>query len=378
MLDQAHDFVRASGALAAICYREDIETALRTPGFGGFQLLDIMDFPGQGTALVGMLNVFMESKGIIEPKAWREFCSETVPLIRMKKYIWTSDETFSGEIEVAHYGSKDINDAVITVTLSNKYGNQLAAHSFPARNMQAGGLKAIGTYQLPLNGLGIKSAEQLKLTLAIKGTSYQNSYPVWIYPPTIDNTVPKGVMLASSFAATETRNHLAAGGKVLLLPELDQLPHSVAGGFQCEFWSPMFAEAAQKRGESRLPPGTLGLLCDPDSPALANFPTEFHSNWQWWHLVKNSRPIAYDGSPADFHPIVQGVDNFVRNHKLGLIAETKVGEGSVLICSIDLRAHQDKPEARQLLHSLLRYMDSPAFAPKMELETSLLNKLLPD
>ena len=81
MLDLSHDFMRASGALAAICQREDIEAALRTPGFGGFQWLDIQDFPGQGTALVGMLNVFMESKGITTPEKWRQFCCETVPLL---------------------------------------------------------------------------------------------------------------------------------------------------------------------------------------------------------------------------------------------------------------------------------------------------------
>ena len=102
MLDQAHDFVMASGALSAICYREDIELALRTPGMGGIQLLDIQDFPGQGTALVGMLNDFMESKGVIEPEVWRQFCSETVPLLRMKKYTWTTDETFIGRAQVAH------------------------------------------------------------------------------------------------------------------------------------------------------------------------------------------------------------------------------------------------------------------------------------
>jgi len=62
MLDQADDFVKASGKLAVICYREDIEAALRTPDFAGIQLLDIQDFPGQGTALVGILNDFMESK----------------------------------------------------------------------------------------------------------------------------------------------------------------------------------------------------------------------------------------------------------------------------------------------------------------------------
>jgi hypothetical protein len=121
----------------------------------------------------------------------------------------------------------------------------------------------------------------------------------------------------------------------------------------------------------------LGILCDPDAPVLAGFPTEFHSNWQWWHLVKNSRPIMFDDTPKSYRLMVQVIDNFVTNHKLGLIAETRVGKGTMLICAIDLPGHQDKPEARQLLHSLLRYIDSPAFAPKAELDAELLRKLLP-
>jgi hypothetical protein len=124
-------------------------------------------------------------------------------------------------------------------------------------------------------------------------------------------------------------------------------------------------------------PGTLGILCDPGAPVLAGFPTEFHGNWQWWHLVKNSRPIMFDDTPANYRPTVQVIDNFVTNHKLGLIAETKVGKGRMMICAIDLLGHQDKPEARQLMHSLLRYLDSAAFAPKVELDAELLKKLLP-
>lgn len=115
MLDQANDFMRASGALAAICYREEIEAALRTRDMGGFQLLDIQDFPGQGTELVGMLNVFMESKGIIEPEQWRHFCSETVPLLRMKQYTWTTAETFIGRVQVAHHGPADLTDARVSL-----------------------------------------------------------------------------------------------------------------------------------------------------------------------------------------------------------------------------------------------------------------------
>lgn len=43
--------------------------------------------------------------------------------------------------------------------------------------------------------------------------------------------------------------------------------------------------------------------------------------------MKNSRPIILDEMPQDFRPIVQPIDNFERNHKLGLIFETKVGKG---------------------------------------------------
>lgn len=138
----------------------------------------------------------------------------------------------------------------------------------------------------------------------------------------------------------------------------------------------MFARSAVRNGIEP-PPGTQGFLCDPKHPALAGFPTEFHSNWQWWQIVKHSRPIILDETPADYRPILHVIDNFARNHKLGLLFETKVGKGKLLACASDLPALQDHPEARQLLYSLLRYVDSPAFAPKAELDGALLNKLLP-
>ncbi|NQV35832.1 MAG: beta-galactosidase, partial [Phycisphaeraceae bacterium] len=374
MLDQAHDFVMASGALSALCYREDIEMALRTPGLGGIQLLDIQDFPGQGTALVGMLNDFMESKGIIEPEAWRQFCSETVPLLRMKKYTWTTDETFMARVQVAHYGPADIKDAQVRWTVTDSKEKKIAGGAFDQVTIPQGSVFDVDMFAMPLNR--VAAPQKLTVTLAIEGTQYRNDYNIWVYGSKVDTRTPRGVMVTRSFQSDETQKHLAGGGKVLLLPKLESLPHTVPGGFQCEFWSPMFAINAKKRGVAP-PPGTLGFLCDPASPALAKFPTEFHSNWQWWHLVKHSRPIKFDDTPDDYRPLVQVIDNFVRNNKLGLIAETKVGEGKLLICSIDLLGLQDKPEARQLLHSLLQYAGSRKFAPKAEIDVDLLKKLLP-
>jgi len=375
MLDQAHDFVRASGALSVICHREDIEAALRTPGLGGFQLLDIQDFPGQGTALVGILNVFMESKGLITPQAWRQFCCETVPLLRMKKYTWTTDETFIGRVQIAHYGPADIPGAQVTWTVTDSKGRKVAGDAFDRVTIEQGKVFEVDMFAMPLKE--IAAPQKLTVTLAVAGTEYRNDYDIWVYPPDVNTSVPAGVLVTDSFTAVATQKHLAAGGKVLLLPKLDRLPLSVPGGFQTDFWSPMFIAAAKKRG-GIVPPGTLGILCDPKSPALAHFPTEFHSNWQWWHLVKNSRPVILDDTPHDYRPIVQVIDNFVTNHKLGLIAETKAGKGRMLICAIDLSGHQDKPEARQLLHSLLRYIGSREFAPMAEIDAAILGKLFPE
>ena len=88
MLNQAHDFLMASGKLQALLYKEDIESALRTPGFGGFQLLDLHDFPGQGTALVGVLDPFWDSKGYITAEQYRRFAGPIVPLARLERRIF--------------------------------------------------------------------------------------------------------------------------------------------------------------------------------------------------------------------------------------------------------------------------------------------------
>jgi hypothetical protein len=375
MADQAHDFFTASGALAGICYREDVEAALRTPDLGGFQLLDLQDFPGQGTALVGLLNVFMESKGIIAPEQWREFCSATVPLFLMEKYAWTTGETFTGKIRIAHFGPADLKDAKVSATLTDSNGKALASTTFPAAHIPTGGLTDIGTFTADLTSAA--AAQKATLVIAIEGTSHRNRYPVWIYPAKVETRAPEGVLIAREFLHGDTRAHLEAGGKVLLMPDLGKLPHSIVGQFQNEFWSPMFAQSARRR-EILVPPGTLGLLCDPAHPAFAKFPTASHTDWQWWHLVRNSRPLVLDGTPAGYRPLVQMIDNFERNHKLGILMETQVGKGSMLVCTIDLPKIQNQPEGRQFLHSLLQYMASDAFAPAHELDLGLLKTLLPE
>ncbi len=366
MLDQAHDFFRASGALSVICHREDIEAQLRTPGLGGFHLLDIQDFSGQGTALVGILDVFMDSKGLITPAQWRQFCCETVPLLWMPKYTWTNAEEFRGRIRVAHYGPRDLENQPVSWAL-RAGKTTLKRGTSTAKRIVTGTVNEIDLVCAPLRS--ITHAQKLTLTITLDGTPYRNAYELWVYPAEVDTAKPPGVTVTRRLNSAVAKT-LANGGRVVLLPPRGSLKRTVAMAFQTGFWSPMFRMGDRKAPDGSEVPGTQGILCDPRHPLLADFPTEFHSNWQWWQLCKNCDPMILDETPARYRPIVQVIDGFDRNHKLGLILETKVGKGRLLVCTIDLPGLQQHPEARQLLASIHRYVASPAFRPSVEIDLS--------
>ena len=364
LLDQADDFFRASGQLAARCYREDIEAALRTPGFGGFQLLDLQDFPGQGTALVGMLDALMDSKGLVTAEQWRQFCGPLVLLARFPKYGWTTEEAFTARIELAHYGDQDLPDAVVGWTLQEPGGPSIAAGALRPSRVERGGLRVLGEVSAAL--AGIEKPTRLDFSLAIEGQAAATSYPVWAYPPRDIPSPPEGVHLARQLGPAEL-DLLAGGARVVFLPETGQrLMRSVGGGFATDFWCwPMFKNK----------PGTMGLLCNPAHPALAGFPTDCHSDWQWFSVVTISQPVILDSLPKQLRPIVQVVDNLDRVHKLGLVFEAKVGAGRLLVCASDLLA-ADGIGARHLLGSLYDYVRSPQSDPAVELAPDVVQALL--
>jgi len=377
MLAQASDFARASGALSVLCYREEIEAALRTPGFGGFQLLDLQDFPGQGTALVGILDAFMDSKGFVSPEKWREFCAPVVPLLRYGSYTWKNSEAFEAQVELANYGPSALNHIELCWVLSNESGSVLRNGKFHCAEVFQGDLTKMGSISFQMED--IAAPQKLELTIEVRkstansGKAYRiarNSYPLWIYPDELPLTPPLGVTVARSYA--EASKALAAGGTVLLLPVLDSLSSEccVHGAFQSDFWS-----YAMFKGNNK--PGTLGILCDPEHPALAAFPSESHSNWQWWKILKNARPMILNNLPHAFRPIVQVIDNIDRNYRLGLVWEAVVGDagGRLLVCTSDLLGWQAYAEVRQLLHSLYNYIGSDSFAPEVEVSAQELDRL---
>ncbi|MCP4261472.1 MAG: hypothetical protein GY774_28815 [Planctomycetes bacterium] len=365
MLDQADDFLMASGKLQALLYKEEIESSLRTPGFAGFQLLDLHDFPGQGTALVGILDPFWDSKGYIEPQQHKRYCNETVPLLRMKKRIWTSDETFSAGVEIAHFGPASINNAVTLWSVNYPDGRTAVSGQLPQITIPIGNGTKLGKINVPL--AGIITPSKLTVKVSIKGTSFENHWDIWVYPANLDTKPPANILVADSFDE-QVQTALKAGGKVLLMPPLNSINSNIPAGFTSIFWNTQWTR--------QQPPHTLGILCDPEHPALAEFPTEFHSNWQWWDLVTKSKFMVLDEFTPEFRPIVQVIDDWNTNRKLGLIFEAKIGTGKLLVCSIDLRSNlTNRPVARQMLSSLLSYMDSSVFMPKQSTNTEHIQRL---
>jgi len=368
MGDQAKDFLLASGKLQTLCYKEDIESALRTPGMGGFQLLDLHDFPGQGTALVGVLDPFWESKGYVTPEEYRRFCNSTVPLTRMDKRVFTTGEKLEADIEVAHFGAAPLKAAVFAWKLVNDAGKVLDNGKFAARDIPVDNGTSVGKVCVDLQKM--PAPFHGKLVVGLENAKIENDWDVWIYPSNVDATVPGGITVVKELnpAALDV---LKNGGRVLLtIPPANVAPDSkgrkVAIGFSSIFWN-----TAWTRGQA---PHTLGILCEPKHPAFAGFPTEFCSNWQWWYLVNSAGAMILDDMPSELHPVVQVIDDWFTARRLGLAFEAKIGKGSLLVTSVDLE--KDNPVTRQFRRSFLDYMASGKFNPKVQVSPEDIAKLV--
>lgn len=368
--DQARDMLMASGKLQVLAYKHDIEAALRTPDFGGFQLLDLHDFPGQGTALVGVLDAFWDSKGYISPGEFQRFCGPVVPLARMKKLILTTDETLEADLEVAQFGPSSLKQSTPTWKLNNANGVELTKGQMPPRDLSSGDLHKLGAVSVPMKD--VKAPAHLILQVEVSGAV--NSWDLFVYPAMLD-TKPRADVLVTRVLDAAALAALKAGGKVLWLPQPSLVrPDPEHGPVKLGF-SPIFWNTAWTNWQ---PPHTLGILCDPGHPALAGFPTQFHANWQWWEIVTGGTPFILT-EHRDQKPIVQVIDDWVTSRKLALVFEASVTGGKLLACSANLGGDLERRSAaRQFLRSLLDYAASDAFAPRSTMTLDQLRALVRD
>jgi hypothetical protein len=280
----------------------------------------------------------------------------------MKKRIWTTDETFAADVEIAHFGPAPIQNTAPIWFITYEDGRKVTSGRLARTTIPLGNGTKLG--RIEVNLANIAAPAKLVLTVLIEAAPYSNSWDIWVYPAKLD-TQPSAAILITEQLDEKAQMTLKDGGKVLLMPPLNFINSDIPPAFTTIFWNTQWT--------GRQPPHTLGILCDPKHPALAQFPTEFHSNWQWWDLVTKSRFMILDELPAELRPIVQVIDDWNTNRRLGLILEARIGKGRLLVCGIDLKSNlNERPVARQMLQSLLKYMDSNAFAPKSSIDAKLV------
>ena len=361
LLPRWRTYVEATGELALRCYRAEVEAALRTEGLSGLFLLGLQDFPGQGTALVGMMDSHLSPKpyAFAQPERFARFFTAVLPLVLLPRLTYTARETLAADVRVANYGRQALGGVPVW-TLEG--GGVSLRGTLPCAHAACGAATDLGSISVPLDG--IKKAARLTLTVSLCG--HENSYDLWVYPdePAV---CPERVYECRTLDARALQV-LQRGGRVFLAPDSTQeaLPHSIRGQFSTDFWSV---------GTFPAQAGGMGLLIDAAHPVFASFPTDAHTDFQWWPMASR-RAVILPEALQSLRPIVTLMDSYAYLRPMAQLFECRCGGGRLLFSSLGLHHLTQYPEARALLFSIYRYMGSEAFAPAQEAPVEEIRTIL--
>ena len=364
MGELGHNFMMASGKLQALCYKNEIEKILRTPGYAGFQLLALNDYSGQGTALVGVTDVFFDEKEYINADEWRRFCCETVPLARLPKFVYTEGDTLKATIEMAHFAESPIKGADIIVSLCPEYGMKKIVGRFQ-KDIPIGSPTRIGEISLPVTN--IKEPAKYRLEVTVSGTDFANDWNVWFYPA--ETEVDEGDVYITTTLDNQALNILDKGGEVLVCAA-GKVTYGagISQQFLPVFWNTSWFKMR--------PPHTTGLFINDAHPLFKEFPTDYYSDVQWWELVNNAQVMLLSDFPQGFQPLVQSIDTWFLSRKIGMLFEARVGKGRLMMTTMDINTNlEHRVVARQMRKAILDYMRSPFFRPSYAVSASAVENL---
>lgn len=342
LLDRNAEYVKASGVFAARLYKEEIETVMRTPDMGGFQLLDLHDYPGQCTATVGLLDAFWQSKGILDAGQFRRFCSPAVPLLKAKR-IFRQGEAFQAELMFYDFRSQ-------------RHAPETYQISFFQGDIK---LKTIETTETILSiPLDFATAPcGLRVEVSAEGVS--NDWRIWIYSE--ENIMPQLPVLHGNSPAL--KDLIKQGGKAIVLADGDTLIEPIEGIFKPVFWSPAYFPSKRN----------CGVMCQENHPVFEQFPTDAYSDFQWKQPMEHSFNMDLSAFPRTFRPLIELVPNFFDNTPMSPLFEAKVGNAELLICGFDLCAAA--PAVRQLRNSIYAYTASDSFSPEQTISPEQFDSL---
>lgn len=382
--DFANDYFINSGALAVACYKLELEAAMRSRMLAGFQLLDLQDFTGQGTALVGILDAFMENKGLISAKEWRQFCSDAVVMAEFDDFVVEAGQTFKANIYFnAYRPSLFERDEPLQLMWSlYEEGRISVDYSDVDRILIKTGLIDVKLREKGVNDCGSIEftipdtimPERFKLVLEVGGEKISNSYELYSFARKNDIDIYPADRSRVSVVSSvdEAEKALAQGKNTVLFIGTDK--EYVEGTYCTDFWNyPMFKGISDWMKKPR-PIGTMGLLINAIHPALYLFPSAVHTTPQWYDIITGAKLNILDGT--QIMPIVSAIDNVERNHRLALAWEVKTGGGNLLVVARPLEELMDSAAGRQFAKSILCYAATDDFEPVESVDIEKIREIV--
>ena len=334
-------YIKASGALAALLYKEDMEASERTKNMGGFELLGISDYTGQCTATIGLLDVFRKSKGIVSPEKFREACDEVVPLMKAQR-VFSSSDIFDAELYL--YDFSETKGGFCEFTLRFYDGDKLIREEKTSKNR----------ISFPLDF--ITRPTMVRAELSAKG--HKNTWNIFVYPEAETNAK---VNVISSYE--EIKAAIENGGKYIIAAAKENLVRPIGGEFTPVFWSPAYFPSDR----------ACGLWIDKGHKVFSSFPTGEYADFQWKHPIDNSVSADMSDISRDFDVIIEPVPNFFTNIPRSPLFEARVGKADILFCGFDLSV--DDKAVKALRRSIYEYAASEEFVPVQEIDKDSFIKL---
>lgn len=356
-------FRLASGRLAMILYKDEIESYLRTPSAAGFQMLGMQDYIGQGEALIGWLDAFYDEKGITTPTHFTRFCNDVVPLVKLNTYTWKEGQAMNVPVLLYQYAATAVAGKMRWV-LKDADGNVRLSGSLEQQVFESGQLHHVGM----LEAIIPDDLANTRITLEvwIEGTAYINSWPLWVLPVESGSVDSDEIVITDEFD-DHTKRALAAGRKVLLIANnLGAASHSVPAAWKPLYWSATFFPGQGIQ--------TIGALIQNEHPLFEQFPTSYYTDWQWWNIAAGARGFLLNDFPTTYMPIVMPISDFHFSDRIGSIFEVTTGGGRLLVCGYDISETNQSTEAKQLRYSILKYMESDRFNPDVRIDLSDLGE----
>lgn len=333
-------FFRQTGHLAVDCYKREIETLLRSREVSGFQLLDLQDYTGQGTALVGVLNAMMENKGLISAEEWREFCAGTVVLGEFASFTGMMGEDIRFDVQISECDPEK-QHTCIRCTLMDGERELYACDVTPGARQ--GRLTDAVSVTFPAECYRDAMQERITgLTVVLTLTDgTRNHYQIWLIPPIDIRITREGIEKDGRMVAFVSAEEKADGAAIVVPSAEGQLPAEYCTDFWCY---PMFRSISESMGKP-VPVGTMGLSIDTASPLLKRFAQEDYTTPVWYAILQTAHVQRL---PADIHPAVQMIDNTERCARLGILYQ----QDGLWYLTARLWEKPDDPAVRALAWSL--------------------------